>query len=313
MKKGIAVAGNIIMDYYKEIDIYPRSSTLTTIKSVKSATGGALCNCAMDLARIDRELPITAIGILGQDDAGARIIQELRKYPNINISNIIHNGVTSFTDAYVDRSNHTRTFFQFRGANQNLNINHFDFQKINADILHIGYLLLLDSLDKKDEEYGTVMARLLYNAQSAGLKTSIDVVSEESDRYKYIIPPSLKYCDYCIINELEGSRTTGIEIRDINGKIIIKNAFEICKALISLGVHKWAVLHMREGAVGVCKNGETVRLPSLKIPSESILSSTGAGDAFLSGTLYGSDGTGAFSCRKISAWSKCNGWGSFGS
>jgi sugar/nucleoside kinase (ribokinase family) len=287
MKKGIAVAGNLIIDYYKEIDVYPEHSTLTTINQVRSATGGAVCNCAIDLAKIDGNLRITAIGVLGEDEAGTMILRELEKYPNIDTSQIIREGVTSYTDVYVDRTNHTRTFFQFRGANQILGIKHFDFKKINADILHIGYILLLDSLDKEDAEYGTVMARLLHQAKLSGLKTSIDVVSEQSERYKLLVPPALKYCDYCIINEIEGSRTTGIKIRDEKGRLIEGNGFKICQALLDMGVSEWAVIHMREGAVGISKDGEPVSLPSLYIPRESILSSTGAGDAFLSGTLYG--------------------------
>ena len=36
-------------------------------------------------------------------------------------------------------------------------------------------------VDGPDEEYGTLGARILHDARERGMKTSIDVVSEQSD------------------------------------------------------------------------------------------------------------------------------------
>ncbi|MDR3644712.1 MAG: hypothetical protein P4M02_06525 [Clostridia bacterium] len=59
-QNGIAVAGNLLIDYHKEIDVYPAASTLTTIRRVSASPGGAVCNCAIDLAqprfRVDRRI-----------------------------------------------------------------------------------------------------------------------------------------------------------------------------------------------------------------------------------------------------------------
>ena len=79
----------------------------------------------------------------------------------------------------------------------------------DAELLHIGYILLLDALDEADAEYGTRMARLLHDAQQHGIKTSIDVVSESGDRFRRLVPPALRYTDYCIINEVEAQESTG--------------------------------------------------------------------------------------------------------
>lgn len=40
-------------------------------------------------------------------------------------------------------------------------------------IFHLGYLLLLDSLDMPDEEYGTRSARLLAQMRDNGFETSL--------------------------------------------------------------------------------------------------------------------------------------------
>ena len=68
--------------------------------------------------------------------------------------------------------------------------------------------MLLNRLDSPDEEYGTAMARLLHRIQQSGLRTSIDVVTESGNRYKTLVPPSLKFTDYCCINETEAQMIT---------------------------------------------------------------------------------------------------------
>ncbi len=285
-KKGIAVAGNAIIDYYKEIEAYPQHSSLTTIRQIKKDLGGALCNCAIDLAKIDPDMPVDAIGLCGSDDAGDYIINQMSAFKNIRMDQIHRIGETSFTDVMVDRKNRTRTFFQFRGANAFLDIEHFDFSLLQADILHVAYILLLDTLDQPDSEYGTRMARLLDKARKQGLKTSIDVVSEESDRFKTLVPPALKYVDYCIVNETESSKTTGIPVRDENHNLLVERVIDNCRALFEYGVKEWVVIHSREGAVGMDQAGHVTKMPSIAIPEKQIINTTGAGDAFLSGALY---------------------------
>ena len=94
-----------------------------------------------------------------------------------------------------------------------------EFSKTKARLFHLGYLLLLDALDEKDVRFGTKAARLLAAAQAAGLKTSVDVVSEDSNRFGRIVLPVLKYVDYCILNEIEAGKTTGFKIRQDNGAL----------------------------------------------------------------------------------------------
>jgi sugar/nucleoside kinase (ribokinase family) len=173
------------------------------------------------------------------------------------------------------------------GAGAKLTPSYFDFDKMKADILHIGYILLLDGLDAPDAEYGTALSRVLADARAHGIATSVDVVSEDSDRYADIVPPALKYADYCIMNEIEAGHTTGIPIR--NGTALNEGNIETCvRELASRGVSRWAVVHMPEmSAAYDVENGEYYVEPSMKTPAGFIASSVGAGDAFAVGTLYG--------------------------
>ncbi len=284
-REGIALAGSLILDYYKEIDIYPEHSTLATIQKVSRETGGLVCNCVQALNRIDSSISLSVIGRIGDDEAGQFIQDRLLACDNMNLDNLIVEGSTSFTDAMIDLKNTTRTYFQYRGANADLDVSDFNLDQLNAKILHVGYILLLDKLDAPDPEYGTVMARLLRNAQSRGIRTSIDVVSEVSDRFATIVPAALKYTDYAIMNEYEASKTTGIPVRDLDANFLPDNALQICRELLGMGVTTWVVIHSREGAVGVSASGETVKAPSLQFNHHKIISTIGAGDAFLSGCL----------------------------
>lgn len=286
MKNGIILGGNILVDALKDIDIYPAHSNLTTIRRVSRALGGLVCNCALDLARLDPDMPVRCVGVIGDDDNGKLIRETFAEYSNIDTAFIRTSGETAFTDAMCDVTNHTRTFFTYRGSNSELCPEDFDFNKIKGDILHIGYILLLDALDAQDPEYTTAMARVLANAQSHGIKTSIDVVSEEGDRFARVVTPALRYTDYCIINESEAEKITGIQLSDSNG-IIEKNMPDALNALFDIGVSDWVVIHSRKASYGMTKSGEYARVASVDIPRSLIRGTTGAGDAFASGMLLG--------------------------
>lgn len=286
MEKGIAVAGNLIVDQIKYIDRYPSPSTLGSITAVTRSLGGLVCNCTVDLAKLDRSIPLKAVGVVGQDDAGDYILQQLAAYPSIDIARVRRGGATSFTDVMTE-SDGRRTFFQYRGANAQLCPDDFDFSELSADILHIGYILLLDLLDGPDPAYPTAMCRVLDRAQKAGIRTSIDVVSEDSGRFPQIVPPALRYTDYCTINELEAERITGIPLTRGSGALIRENMEKACHRLKEMGVGRWAVVHTPERSCGMDETGRYVEEASWRIPAGFKRSSVGAGDAFASGILYG--------------------------
>lgn len=286
MKNGIILGGNIIVDELKDIDVYPAHSNLTTIRAKSKACGGLVCNCGLDLAILDPEMPVRMIGIVGDDENGKFVRDSFAKHKNIDVTGMKIEGETAFTDAMCDLKNKTRTFFTYRGSNAKLSPEDFDFDKIKGDLLHIGYILLLDELDCEDDEYGTKMARVLADAKAHGIKTSIDVVSEEGDRFKKLVAPALKYTDYCIINESEAEKITGIKIT-VDGEVDDEKVKQAQKALFEIGVSEWVIIHAKKGSWGMTKDGKTCKAASLNLPREMIKGTTGAGDAFAAGTLYG--------------------------
>jgi len=183
--------------------------------------------------------------------------------------------------------NGRRTFFHNRGANVLWDGGDLDFDKIKARIFHLGYLLLLDALDVPDKHYGTKAARLLARAQEAGLKTSVDVVSEDSDRFARIVTPALHHADYCILNEIEAGRTTGFKIRPTDGPLDTVALRHAAGALLQHGVQELVVIHFPEGAFARTRKGDDFWQSSLNVPPKWIAGTAGAGDAFCAGVLLG--------------------------
>ena len=167
------------------------------------------------------------------------------------------------------KSTGRRTFFHQRGANAFLDATHFDFAQSDARIFHLGYILLLDRLDQPDPVYGTVAAAVLHRAQAAGFRTSVDLVSEDSHRFAKIVLPALHYCDYCVLNEFEAERTTGIKIVQ-EGKIDLGAARKAARKLLLAGVREWVVIHFSQGAIAVGSGGQELVQPSVDIPQERI-------------------------------------------
>ena len=273
--KGICCAGNIIVDISYPIEKYPRAGELTHIsEGIGRSTGGSVCNTITDLARLSPKMRLTASGIVGEDSEGDFVMEELGRYPNIDCSPIRREGRTSFTAVMNDLASHERTFFQYAGANAVYGEEHIDWDGLDADIFHIGYILLLPHLDEPDAEYGTKMARLLHAAQQHGFKTSIDVVTETGERFAHFV-----------INELEAQQTTGVCLRDEDGTLRRENLPEALRRLRELGVSRWAVIHCPELGCGMAEDGQYVEFPSLRLPAGYIKGTVGAGDAFCAGVL----------------------------
>ena len=285
---GLLAGGNWIIDQVKLIDVYPQPEQLANIRGQSQGTGGAPYNVLIDLAKSGAPFPLFGAGLVGRDPLGEQILESCRAH-RIDARHIgtTTKAPTSYTDVMTEQGHGRRTFFHARGANALWNGDDLNFGKSKARIFHLGYLLLLDALDQPDSKFGTKAARLLAQAQAAGIKTSVDVVSEDSDRFAKIVCPALEHVDYCILNEIEAGKTTGFKVRAANGKLDAVALRHAAGALIQHGVRELIVIHFPEGAFARTRTGEDAWQSSLRLPANYIAGTAGAGDAFCSGVLLG--------------------------
>jgi sugar/nucleoside kinase (ribokinase family) len=287
-RKGIACAGNWIIDLVKMVDFYPPENALANILSESMGGGGCAHNVTLNLAKFDAGLDLYALGVIGDDPNGDYIVAQCRQFPHINIDQLRRTSQekTSYTDVFNVKSTGRRTFFHYRGANRLFSPEHVDLDRLPGSMFHLGYLLLLDAMDQPDVRYKTVAARLLCELQKRNIRTSIDLVSEDSNRFNQIVPQALKYTNYCIINDFEAEKLSGIPLRSGN-TLLPHNLQKIGQALFAHGVNDLVVIHFPEGAYLRAADGTEIVQPSLKLPDEYIVGSTGAGDSFCAGMLYG--------------------------
>lgn len=279
----------MIVDITYPIETWPKQNELTHItEGITRSTGGSVCNTITDLARLDPNLPLVASGFAGHDAEGDFVLQEMGKY-KISTCPWSSAAATPRLPPSCRTTRQRAHIFQYAGGNAYYGEDDIDWDRLNVDIFHIGYILLLPHLDEPDAEYGTKMARLLHRAQQAGMKTSIDVVSEAGERFKRLVTPALKYTDYCIINELETQQTTGVLLRGEDGTLHVENMKAALQKLHELGVAKWAVIHCPELGCGMDEAGNYCEFESLKLPKGYIKGTVGAGDAFCAGVLYAAE------------------------
>ncbi len=265
------MAGTILVDKLNEIGAYPASGELTKILSVSRAVGGAVPNTGIDIKRVDPSIPVKAVCKVGNDGDGDFLASTLEAN-GVDTSLMVRGELpTSFSDV-MSIVGGQRTFFTYPGACADFGFDDIDFDKLDVKMLHLAYFLLLDKVDGGDGE------KILKKAQEMGIKTSIDLVSENSDRY-HIVKDCLKYVDNIIINELEAGMIAGVEP-------CRENLEKIARVIKDMGVSERVIIHMPETGVCLSDNG-FFELPSWDLPKGFIKGKTGAGDAFCAGALIG--------------------------
>jgi sugar/nucleoside kinase (ribokinase family) len=127
---------------------------------------------------------------------------------------------------------------------------------------------------------------VLRRARAAGLRTSIDCVSEDSDRFRGIVLPVLPHVDIMFTNDFEAEKLTGLHLHRDNA-LQVAAVVKAAEMLLAAGVQSWVVIHFPEAVYARERGGASLWQPSLKVPPEQIAGAAGAGDALAAGVLFG--------------------------
>jgi sugar/nucleoside kinase (ribokinase family) len=282
-RRGILAGGNFVVDHVKQIDHYPEQDQLTLVRERTLSNGGGPYNLLKDLAAMKVDVPLHAVGLIG-DDANGRWIMEDCRRSEIDVRQLHRTAEaeTAWTDVMSVVSSGRRTFFHHAGTNAKLDAGHFDFSESTARIFYLGYLTLLQQLDELDEHGKTRAHYVLAQAKTAGLTTVADAVSGNHPRFREIVTAAAPQVDYLLLNELEAG---WLVARALDGSLEALEA--AARELLGMGVHEAVVIHFERGAVGVWHDGNCYQQGAVLLPKDLIRGTVGAGDAFASGFLYG--------------------------
>jgi len=282
-RSGLLAAGTFVLDHVKLIDAWPEQDMLANITSETKSNGGGPYNVLKDLKALGAEFPLEASGLLGDDPDAAWIRADCHEH-DIDTMQLrtTPEAATSYTDAMCVQSDGRRTFFHQRGANSLFAPEHVDLAASGAKIFLLGYLLLLDAMDQLDGDGRTEASKLLGTARSLGYITAVETVSTLDERFRDVVVASLGEADFFFLNEVEASLILDEDVEPNSASL--RSA---ATSLADLGTSGRVIVHCVHGAVCHEPDGTIVTQPSLDLPQDSIDGSTGAGDAFTAGFLYG--------------------------
>jgi sugar/nucleoside kinase (ribokinase family) len=289
-RAGVLCAGSIIVDVGKIIDRYPEPEHLATIEHVSSSTGGPALNMAVDLRMLGADWPVAVAGAIGDDENGAFVLAECEGH-RVDSSGVctIDGAATAFTDAMVEADGGRRTFFHHSGANSLFDGAQTDVESSTARILHVGAPGIHPLMDEDVPGDGNGWSALLARGRAAGLRTNLELVSIDPDRVAELARPCLPLLDSLVVNELEASAVSGIDVTPsgADGAVDWECLERIALELVALGVSTLAVVHFPAGCVAAAPGNRTWRQGSVRVPRDQVRSTTGAGDAFAAGALFG--------------------------
>jgi sugar/nucleoside kinase (ribokinase family) len=172
---------------------------------------------------------------------------------------------TSATVVLVDSAGE-RTFLHLPGANGQLRREELDNDVLfSGRALHVGGALVMPELD------GSPTAAVLEEAKARGLTTSLDTVWDATGRWDRLLP-SLPHLDVFVPSLAEGSAISGLPEPE-----------SVAAWLRERGV---GTVALKLGADGCFVSSDEFE-GFVAAPAVEALDSTGAGDAFAAGVVYG--------------------------
>jgi sugar/nucleoside kinase (ribokinase family) len=286
-RRGVLSAGTWCVDFNKTIPAWPVEDTMTYIVEFDRQNGGSGSNMAIDLKRLDPDVPVEAMGVIGDDDDGRFLLGRCDHF-GIDRERLatLPGGATPFADCFNARESGRRTHFYSPGVAALLSPEHFDFGRTRARILHLGLPGAHEIMDAPWRGETTGWAATLKAARAQGLQTNLEMVSTDRAKVERFGRSCLPHLDLLIVNDYEIGCVAAIETRDERGAIPAR-VEQALRVALTLGPLKLAVAHFPEGAIALTSDGSCFALGSIAMPASAIAGVNGAGDGFAAGMLYG--------------------------
>lgn len=297
-RRGIACAGNWIVDIVHTIEAWPAKSDLVRIVDEVEGTGGGAANVMLSLAAFQAGLPLWAIGLVGMDRHAATVRWAV-KGAGAGLDHLIETDRAPTAHTHVmNLPGDSRTFFYHPGTNDLLDEGDIAVEAVaaaGAKVFYLGYLNLLGRLDAVDAG-STGAARVLARARVAGMVTAVDLVSTDRAEFRAAVEAALPFTDVLFLNEVEAARATG---RVIAGAADLAGIEAAARQLQEGGAGQ-VVVHSPALGLWLGPDGTVTVIRPDPVPPEQVVSPVGAGDAFAAGCLYGlHEGWGPEPCLRL--------------
>jgi sugar/nucleoside kinase (ribokinase family) len=269
------------------INFWPPEETVSTMLSQKRHGGCPGFNMSTALKRLGADFPVSAIGLIGDDDDGKLLISACDDMDIERSALKIRADVaTSFTLVMNAADTGKRTFFYSPGAHALQTPDDFDFSNTTARIVHLGMPGIHKLLDTAWQDEVSGWVTVLKKANAAGLKPNIELVSIEPEKIRAITLPLLPHLDTLIINDYEAGAIT--EITTVkNGVADPAACRQAAENLMQRSNLSLAAIHFPMGGIVLSRNGDVAEHASVNAPKSAIIGSNGAGDSFAAGILLG--------------------------
>ena len=282
-RRGIVLAGIVVLDIVHLVDHWPAEETLAFISRTEMAAGGPPHNAGAGLLKLGADFPVTLLAAAGDDAYGETMLASARGYGLDTAQvTVIPGAVTSHTHVMSCVDTGRRTFFAQLGCNNVMRVEHLMPPKgSTAKLYYLGSPGTARHLDETDG-----WRTLLTAAKAQGMVTCLELCPAPAETLRRLVPPCLPLTDVFVINDYEAASITGLDVAP-GDRLSWSVAEEACRRLLDMGVTDLAGIHHPDGAVAVKRSGAVSKRPSVKVAQSEIAGSTGAGDAFYAGVLFG--------------------------
>lgn len=286
-RSGFVTAGSWVVDRNITVDRWPGEDMLATVQGMTLAGGGPGCNFACDMRRLDAGIAVETQGLIGAGEMGDFLLQVAGEH-GIGTSGLRRTEAaqTMVTDAYLSKATGRRTHILFFGTAALLSPEHFSFEGCAARYLHLGLPGIHALMDAPWQGDANGWVTVLKAGQAAGLKTNLELVSAPAETIRRIVTPCLAHLDTLVVNDHEIGALA--ERETLQDGVTDWDACEAAaKLVLERGAMALVAVHFTAGALLVTREGQVLRVPSVRIPEGERVGANGAGDAFAAGFFCG--------------------------
>lgn len=192
-REGFVCAGTWSMESVQRVAHYPQAGARVRVLEEHARAGGGAFEMLSALRRLDAELPLYAVGLIGEDENGRTLLAASHKLESDTFQLQVTEAAATAHANVVHAGDDSRTRFYLPGANALLGEEHFDFRHCLARWFHLGDYEACERLCLPAETCGSVAGKIFHAAREAGLVTALTLCSQEKPAQVQMLLPALDY------------------------------------------------------------------------------------------------------------------------